>query len=198
VTLLLLVALAASPDVVVEGALGTLDSAAVQAEVQKSAGAVKACFDEHAPPRYVGGALHVRARVGKDGKVKKAFVAAGDLGAWGVERCLMKLARGMSFGRPTGGEAEVDLPFEFPPQGTAADAGEDAALDGKLAALRSCGRAGLGTQVTLYVGAGGRVTSAGFAGDVSEAWGDCAAAKARGWRLADPLGRPKKVVGTVP
>ena len=196
--MIVLALLLAAPDVVVEGALGTLDSAAVQAEVQKSAAAVKACFDDHAPPRYVGGAVHVRARVGKDGKVKKAFVAAGDLGAWEVERCLVKLARGLSFGRPTGGEAEVDLPFEFPPQSATADPGEDAGLDGKLGTLRGCGRAGQGTQVTLYVGAGGKVTSAGFAGDVSEAWGDCAAAKARGWKLADPLGKPKKVVGTLP
>jgi hypothetical protein len=53
--------------------------------------------------------------------------------------------------------------------------------------------------VTLYVGPGGKVTSAGFDSDaddgISESWGDCAAKKVLGWKLPDPRGKVLKMKG---
>jgi hypothetical protein len=201
----LLVALAAlalaggaarAQDFEVEGTLGTLDDASVQLAVQKHAAAIEACFKEQAAgKRYLGGALSLRLRVARDGSVKSA-AARSDVGSWDVERCLVKLARTMRFARPRGGEAEVELPLEFPARTQVATA-DGAELDARLGALAACQGGPPEVQVTAYVGPGGKITSAGFSAEaaLSEGWGDCAARKLAGFRLTDPRGRVMKLVG---
>jgi hypothetical protein len=147
--------------------------------------------------RYVGGAVTLRVRVARDGAVKSTAVHS-DLGAWAVEKCLIKLARGLRFGKPRGGEAEVELPFELPAR-SAAGEGDGDELAGKLRALARCGDAG-DVLVTAYVGPGGRITTAGFSSEkpLPEGWGDCALGKARGLKLTDPRGRVVKVAARIP
>lgn len=199
---LLVAGTAAAQDFKVEGGLGTVDVTAVQLALEKNAAAVEGCFKEHAGAmRYVGGAVKLRVRVAKDGAVKST-AADSDLGAWEVEKCLMKLARGLRFGKPRGGEAEVELPFEFPARAPA-QAGDGDELGGKLSALLRCGRIvqGVGeVLVTAYVGPGGKITTAGFSSEkpLPEGWGDCALGKARGLRLTDPRGHMVKMAARLP
>jgi hypothetical protein len=183
---------ARAQDFKVEGALGTLDDGAVQLAVQKHAAAIEACFKEQAgTKRYLGGAVALRLRVARDGSVK-SVVARSELGSWEVEKCLVGIARKVTFARPRGGEAEVELPLEFPPR-SAPQEGDGEELSRKLD-LGRCGRGPAGVQVTAYVGPGGRVTSAGFSADAAfpDAWGDCAAARARALKLRDPRGKVVK------
>jgi len=188
-------AAAVGQDFRVDGTLGRLDEAAVQKAVADAGGAIESCFRDHAGTlRYVGGRVIVAARVARDGHVSHAQVVEGDLGAWPVEKCLVELARKLSFGKPQGGEAEVRIPLEFSAQGNAV------AMDGDelaktMRSLRGCGGAPKEAMVTAYVGAGGRVTSIGFAaeGKLGAGWCECAAARAKGWQLADPRGTAAKI-----
>jgi hypothetical protein len=196
--ILLLGGTAAAQDFKVEGALGTVDTTAVQLALERNAGAIEGCFKQHAGSmRYVGGAVRVRVRVARDGAVKST-AAQSDLGAWEVEKCLMKLARGLSFGKPRGGEAEVELPMEFPARSAAA-AGDGDELAGKLDGLARCGRTAEVT-VVAYVGPGGKITTAGFSSEkpLPEGWGDCALGRARALRLSDPRGRVVKLAAVLP
>jgi hypothetical protein len=193
--LLCLGGVASAQDIKVEGTLGTLDDAAVQSVVQKHAAALETCFTDVARSlRYVGGPVRLTLRVALDGRVKRV-AAISELGNWDVEKCLMTRAKTFQFARPRGGEAEVQLPFEF----TARTATSMQALGGVDEVERSmarCGRRPEGTGVVFYVGPGGKITSTGFSSDapLSESWADCAAASARKARLEDPRGKVVKVV----
>jgi hypothetical protein len=195
---LLVAGSAAAQDIKVEGTLGTVDVAAVQLALEKSAAAVEGCYRQHAgSKRYVGGAVTLRVRVAKDGAVKSTAVDS-DLGAWEVEKCLIGVARGLRFGKPRGGEAEVTLPLEFPPRAEAA-AGDGDELAAQLGVLARCGKTGEVT-VTAYVGPGGKITTAGFSSQkpLPEGWGDCALGKARALRFSDPRGRVVKLAARTP
>jgi hypothetical protein len=188
----------ADRDLEVEGALGALTPEAVRREVSQHAAAFELCFRSQAEKmRHLGGAAHVKIRVARDGTVRRAHVDSGDLGSWPAERCILSQARKMSFGAPRGGEAEVLLPLEFIAW-MPADAADGAELEAKLAKeLGKCAGGPRAIDVTAYVGPGGRVKSAGFAGEVSEAWADCALKKALALRLRDPRGRMLKMTGRV-
>lgn len=189
---------AAAQDIEVEGGLGTVDVAAVQQALERSAGAIEGCYKQHAgSKRYVGGEVRLRVRVARDGAVRSTTVDS-DLGAWEVERCLIGVARDMRFGKPRGGEAVVELPLSFPPR-AAAEAGDGDELAGKLGALARCGKA-RAVLVTAYVGPGGRITTAGFSSErpLPEGWGDCALDRARALRLSDPRGRVVKLAARTP
>ena len=179
----------------VDGTLGRLDDAAVKKAVADAGGAIESCFRDHAGDlRYVGGRVVVAARVARDGRTAHAQIVEGDLGAWPVEKCLVDLARKLSFGKPQGGEAEVRIPLEFGSQGNAVAMDGDE-LSKTVRSLRGCVGAPKEATVTAYVGAGGRVTSIGFAaeGKLGAGWCDCVAARAKGWQLADPRGSAAKI-----
>ena len=190
----------------VEGLRGRLDNYDIQEGVQPHAGALDACFSSYRKAgkrRYLGGRIELAYVVAKDGSVDSVHTLKSDLGAWPVERCLLEVAREMSFARPKGGAAaEFTLPLEFTAQrapvtlegdeGSAAlaVAGEDA-----LQALADCAEQGEvpeRTAVTLYAGLRGAVQSVGFAtpeGPADATWLDCAEQAVMGWTVADPKGK---------
>src|SRR5262245_54036781 len=105
-------ALALAQDFRVDGTLGRLDEAVVQRAVADAESAIEWCLRHPAGGLdYIGGRGVVAARVSRDGHVNHAQVVDGDLGAWPVEKCLVDLARKLSFGKPQGGEAEVRIPL---------------------------------------------------------------------------------------
>ncbi len=190
---------ASAQEIRVENGLGTVDPAAVQAALDAAGPAFQACYkDGAAGLRYVGGSVHVQVRLDAKGRVKRTEIADSDLGSWDIERCLLGVARRLSLPAPKGGEAVVQIPLEFQAPAPPAEMPDAAARDAAagLRAIYRCAGAPRPVQVTLYVAAGGAVTAAGFAGPGSEKWGDCAAARARALRLADPLGRVLKATVT--
>ena len=199
-------------DVQVEGLKGHLDRADVQPVIEGSWDRVQACYSGGIGKlRYVGGQVELKFRVARDGAVKHVLVARGTLGAWAVEKCVLEIARQMHFPRPKGGEAEFSFPIDFPARGRAIamdDGRAQSELPPKLAKLVKCNEDAAEAEepmpgridVTLYVGPGGKVTSAGFAADgnepIPDAWGDCASAEATTWKLTDPRGSVWKATAT--
>jgi TonB family protein len=203
-------------DVEVEGLLGRLDQSEIQPVVEKSWDEVQRCYSSAAGKlRYVGGQVELRFRVNRDGTVKHVHVAKGVLGAWPVEKCVLGIARAMSFPRPRGGEAVFTFPIEFPARGRAV-AMEDVQVRGEvephLEELSECreiapdddqpaGPLPDRIDVTLYVGRGGTVTSAGFSSEgeapIPFGWADCAYDQVVTWKLTDPRGTIWKATASV-
>jgi hypothetical protein len=196
-------------DVQVEGLMGHIDRSDIQPVIERSWDRVQNCYTGGiGKKRYVGGLMELKFRVARDGTVKHVHVARGTLGSWPVEKCILELARAMSFPKPKGGEAEFSFPIDFPSRGRTIamdDARATTELPPKLVNLSKCsedaeepipGR----IDVTLYIGPGGKVTSAGFAtdgaDDIPDAWGDCAHAEATTWKLTDPRGTVWKATAT--
>lgn len=198
----------------IEGTLGEIDASHVRKAFQSRWAEVEACFTagtgEH---RFLGGRIELRFRVSPDGSVKSVHVARGNLGAWPIEKCVLGLAKGLALPKPKGGEAQVEFPLDFPARASVADgdpARGEAELGDKLPSLAACKKKGTvpsGAVVTVYVGPGGEVKSAGFAleGDapasdvsIDERWADCAYEKALGWKLTDPRGTVTRYQATLP
>jgi len=183
-------------EIKVEGVLGEVDAAAAQRVLQPQFPAFARCFtDEVGAMRYVGGRAELRFRIKKDGALRWVQLGGGDLGSWPVERCLRRAAAALRFEAPRGGEAELRFPIELPASAPAIPT-EEVVDKKQMATLKACGRTPGEVTVTLYVAAGGQVTSAGFATEgpnlLTEKWGDCAHAKATSWRLRDPRGQVLK------
>lgn len=199
-------------DVQVEGLMGHIDRVDIQPVIERSWDRVQSCYSGGIGKlRYVGGQMELKFRVARDGSVKHVHVARGTLGAWPVEKCVLEIARAMSFPKPKGGEAEFSFPIDFPSRGRtiAMDEGRASSeLPPKLATLTKCNEDVDGAteplpgriDVTLYIGPGGKVTSAGFAtedqNDIPDAWADCAHAEATTWKLTDPRGSVWKATAT--
>jgi TonB family protein len=200
-------------DVEVEGLLGRLDQNDIQPVVEKSWDAVQRCYSSAAGKlRYVGGQVELKFRVNRDGTVKHVHVARGVLGAWPVEKCVLELARAMVFPKPRGGEAVFTFPIEFPARGRAI-AMEDVRVRGEvephLEELAECREIEEDEpaprpdriDLTLYVGRGGVVTSAGFSADgeapIPIGWADCVYEQVVTWKLTDPRGSVWKATTSV-
>ncbi len=196
-------------DVQVEGLMGHLDRIDIQPVIERSWDDVQECYTQAVRKlRYVGGQMELSFRIARDGTVKHVHVARGTLGSWPVEKCVLVLARAMSFPRPKGGEAEFSFPIDFPSRGRtiAMDDGRASTeIPPKLSELSKCQDGSDGPMpgqiaVTLYIGPGGVVTSVGFSSDgkepIPEAWADCAHAQATTWKLTDPRGSVWKATQT--
>jgi len=193
--ILLCTAVAYAQDIRVEGGGGTLAPGVAESAVRSAGPDFQACYRDHAG-RYVGGHVSLAVRVGTDGKKKGAWVDGSDLGSWEVEKCLLGVARGLGLGAAKGGEVTVSVPLDFSPSAEVASMGEAQARDAaaKLKTLLHCGAAKT-TDVTVYVGPGGRVLSIGFGRPPTDRWAECAAGRAKDLTLSDPRGQVAK--GTV-
>ena len=90
--------------------------------------------------RFLGGQVSLHWELKADGSIKSVKLDS-DLGAWDVEKCLLDVAWSASFDRPTGGDAEFDLPLQFSPTRSTAVWDEDQAIravGGQLALLDEC------------------------------------------------------------
>jgi hypothetical protein len=192
----------------VEGLRGRIDTYDIQQGVEPHAQAIDDCFTKNrGKRRWLGGQIELAFVVGAEGAVQTVHMSQSNLGAWPVERCLLEVARGMTFVKPKGGPtAEFTLPLGFssrtPPDewDGARGASEVATQEAGLAA---CGEAGVvpaSAVITLYVGTRGQVQSVGFAASapVDEAWATCAEQAILGWALSDPQGRIVRTSFTYP
>ena len=98
----------------VEGALGTMDQSAVQAGMSRPMLEITSCFDSRQTTQpYLGGRASLQFRVSRDGKVKTVRLQESNLGSMELERCILTAARGATFERPRGGDAEFGYSVEF-------------------------------------------------------------------------------------
>jgi hypothetical protein len=183
----------------VEGLRGRIETYDIQQGVEPHAQAIDDCFTQNrGKRRWLGGQVELAFLVGAEGAVQTVHMSQSNLGAWPVERCLLALARGMTFVKPKGGPtAEFTLPLAFssrtpPDDWDLARAGAEVAThEASLAECSEAGAAPDSASITLYVGTRGQVQSVGFAASapVDEAWATCAEQKILGWTLSDPRGR---------
>jgi len=182
-----------------DGVLGTIDEDAVGRILQPKLDAFTDCFTKHRRLGYVGGSVTLRFRVARDGSVKKLGYVS-DVGSFAVERCVLGIARAVSFPSPKGGEAEVEYPAAFrPKQRFRVWEGDRISADvhRQERDLKTCAGAPVSYQLTFYIGAGGKTTSVGFSspdpwGIGMEAFADCVVGKATSWTFIDPLGEITK------
>jgi TonB family protein len=190
----------------VEGLKGRLESSQIDAGIAPHQGGLAQCYKSAArKARFLGGKLVVKFVVGPDGTVKQVHLSENDLGAWGVERCILEIARGMKFAPPKGGdgEAEFTIPLEF--AGTRRtewwpEERVETHVAEKLKELDECAEQNgvvvpSNVWVTFYVANRGEIKSVGFAcpeRPIDDAWADCAAGIVSGWTMPDPLGKLAK------
>src|SRR5262249_19102317 len=103
------------------GLSGTLPEGEVDRVLAQHEAELLRCHAVARPPGYVGGALTVKLRVSRDGKVGRAQIEESSLGHWPTERCVLETVRTLRFPPPSGGEAEVAYPLNFPARSRAAD-----------------------------------------------------------------------------
>jgi TonB family protein len=191
----------------VTGTKGRLDAQEIQAGVAPHAAALNGCYQtELKQKKFLTGRMLVEVRVNKAGQVGAASVAESDLGDWAVERCVLGVARRMTFARPKGGDGEAvfKVPLDFTSDQSALETWPEekiaGAVTGKRAQLDACagqsGGAPAAVNVTLYVGNRGQVKAVGFASadgkPVADAWAECAARAVTTWTMADPMGKVVK------
>jgi len=187
---------------------GRMDPAAVEAGLAPyKQGLVDCYMSRVGKRRWLGGKVTIHWEIQRDGTVTAVKLSENTLGAWPIEKCLLELARAATFDKPKNGDADFSIPLEFQHTGGVEDWEEDRtlrAVGGQTATLDACDKAkGLkgppptDVTITVYVGAGGKAQSVGFASAASvieDAWGDCAEKAALAWRLTDPKGAVGKLV----
>ena len=96
------------------GSLGTLDQLAIERGLAAPTREALKCLGERLEDEpYLGGTLHYKFRVAKDGSVRWLKLLGSNLGHLEVERCIMAALKGATFKAPEGGEAEFSLPLEL-------------------------------------------------------------------------------------
>ncbi len=183
---------------------GKLDPDAVTRAIEPHASAIEACYvDNVGKRRWLGGGVELRWDVTADGALSQVRLVRSDLGAWTIEKCVLAIARQLSFGKPKGGKAHVSTPLSFSLGSGAIQWDEDQAVRAvgeRFKELGECAKTAetvdpTNVTVTLYVGTRGKVQSVGFAspGGFDDAWADCAAGRAMAWALTDPRGKVAKL-----
>jgi len=190
----------------VESTRGKMDPAEVEAGLAPHAQALQDCYlSRVGKQKWLGGKVELKWEISREGVLTSAQVVASDLGHWGVEKCMLGLARTMTFAKPKGGDADFTIPLELSARGSAEWWDEDkaaAVVAKRVGELAACAEEGLpdptDVMVTVYVGTRGKVQSAGFASPalIDDAWADCAHKIVMGWTLTDPKGRVVKLAFT--
>jgi hypothetical protein len=195
---------AAEPEeeIKVSGTLGSLNDDEISGPFQRRWDDITQCYrDAQAKLPYLGGKLEIKVRVGPKGDPKKVYVSSSTIGNYDAEKCILGVARELSFSKPHGGsEAEFTYPLEFRQQRAVSPWEAERVPMAKhkrdVSMCKSKSQNGLppAVSLTVYVAPGGKVTSAGLAADapLDDAFAQCLVEKSRAWRLDDPLGKIAK------
>ncbi len=187
---------------------GRMDPKAIEVGLAPHTQAMADCYMTNVGRRrWLGGHVVLHWEIKADGTITAVRLAESDLGNWPIEKCLLEVARAATFEKPTGGDADFQLPLDFTAKGASVPWDEDKALravGGQVGKLATCAKgkvpAPMGVVVTVYVGPGGKAQSVGFSGAsvIDDAWADCAEKAAMAWRLPDPRGTVAKLAVKYP
>jgi hypothetical protein len=199
-----------TPGMSIEGQLGTLQQSEVSATLNPALARLQSCYtsrlDQHP---YLAGGVRFKIRVATDGTVRWVLPVQSSIGDRTTERCMAEVLTGLRFPEPCGGETETTWGPSF-------EGGDDvrpavawdasrvqAQVHRRRAQLTQClqGASGANAEVTLYVGQGGRVVTAGASVSTQDAASaiDCLVREVSGWSgLPDPGSYPAKTTFRVP
>lgn len=131
---------------------GVLEPDQVHAGMAPHSDALSGCYMSRvAGRRWLGGDLVLRWAVDAEGKILDVRVAESDLGAWPVERCLLEVARKMTFEAPRGGPTDFTVPLGFSSVKRADVLSEEEsaqAVGEQLSQLDTCTAVTTGTGIT--------------------------------------------------
>lgn len=156
-------------DFAVEGLTGRISEFAIQGVMETHMAGFNNCFKQ-VGGSFVSGEVQLSFEVNTDGRVKVVFVSQSSLGSFAVEDCLVQTARFLEFPPPEGGPARFIYPFTWNEPGRRLTQPVEsswgyAAVRKHRDAIRKCRtthRFEGQFTLTAYVGAKGRVLSAGF------------------------------------
>lgn len=160
----------ATDGMAVDGLLGTLNDDEVFGVMNQHMAGFNNCFDR-TEGSFVAGEVQLSFEVAPNGRVASVHVSESDLGSWRVEDCLVQTASFLEFPRPDGGgPARFIFPFSWNEPARRLSKPVDEAwgyetLRANRRLIRDCRAAHRFEgpfHVTMYVGARGRVLSAGF------------------------------------
>lgn len=185
----------------VEATYGQLPAEQVAARVSERMPAIKRCFDDLAGRLwFLAGELELKGRVARDGSVRSVALTRSNVGSHEVERCIIGVIKELRLPPPQGGEGEFTYPLEF----TSSERSRQVARwpDAKIAPemarhqgeVTTCLKKRRPLQVTVYIGPGGKVASAGLAAEepIDERAAACLVKRVSDWILPDPLGQLAK------
>lgn len=203
-------AMGATGGISIEGQLGTLRQSEVSATLNPALNRMHTCYaqrlEEHP---YLAGGAQFKIRVGTDGAVRWVLPVQSSIGDRTTERCMAEIIQALRFPEPCGGETETTWGPTF-------EGGEDARpavaweasrvqtqVTRRRAQLTQClsSASGASADVTLYVGQGGRVVTAGAAVSTHDAAAaiECLVTEVSAWRgLPDPGSYPAKTTFHIP
>jgi hypothetical protein len=186
----------------VEGLLGNVTDEESQRVFNNHMRKLLKCYEDAVfDLEEIEGEILFELEVASDGSVNHAFVSQSNVGSIETESCMLKYVRGFRFDRAPGGVAILSYPLELvPPYDHPAPIAWPAdKLDPVVAEHREeisgCLGGQSGATVTLYIGQGGVVLSAGASADAVDVYegAACVARAARGWAFDDPGGKLVKV-----
>lgn len=194
----------------IEGQLGTLRQSEVSATLNPALDRMHTCYaqrlEEHP---YLAGGAQFKIRIGTDGAVRWVLPLQSSIGDRSAERCMADVLSGLRFPPPCGGETETTWgpTFEGGEDVRPAVAWESSRVQTQVnrrrAQLTQClaSVSGASADVTLYVGQGGRVVTAGAAVSTHDAASaiECLVNEVSAWRgLPDPGSYPAKATFHLP
>ncbi len=104
--------------ITMSGTLGTIAEADITQAFRRRWPDVTRCSQQaQARQHYLTGTIELRLRVGRDGVPIRAYIERSTLGNYETERCVLEIARAVTFPPPHGGpEAEFSFPIEVRPR----------------------------------------------------------------------------------
>lgn len=184
----------------ITGLMGTIPREAVEDALNPRMPRFMRCFEQRlGDVEFLAGDIRLAFRIHTDGTVAWVYPVETSVGDRQAERCVLDVARGTRFRRPSGGEAEFTWGFGFdapddvrPPLNWVADALGDRLRDVAEVA-RACSASGY--SVTAYIEPGGRVLAAGGSAPSADAEPalDCILERVRAWSMPDPGSYAAKV-----
>jgi hypothetical protein len=186
----------------VQGLLGTIPEHKVQQVFERKMDALGECYGLAIEVlEEIEGQLEVALVVGADGAVTEVFLRNGTLGSLEAEECIVGRVERFRFPEPEGGgRAEVtyplvlDAPYDPPEPQNWSGPRLNEVVGEHLADMERCLAGETGVQLTVYVGPGGQVVSAGATASSAELYdaAQCLARAAAGWVFPDPGEQPAK------
>ena len=182
----------------VEGLLGNVTQDELERAFSDNRSAMLRCYENAVEDlEEIEGSLRFQAEVASDGAVQSAFIMESSLGSVDTETCMLGVLKRMTFNRVPGGVAviyyplELVAPYDHPPFVEWPDEKLSTVVDEHRAEIDSCLGGQSGVHLTLYIGMGGVVLSAGGAAETLDAYeaAACAAQAVRAWRFEDPKNR---------
>jgi hypothetical protein len=121
---------------------GSISKEAIEAGLAPHATPLAECYTTRVGKRrWLGGHVVLQWNLEADGKVSSVKLVESNLGSWSIEQCMLDIAWGAEFGKPSGGKVDFTVPLDFSAKGGTAIWDEDQALravGGQLASLDDC------------------------------------------------------------